>query len=319
MMDRLFLGFDTSNYTTSAALCSETSVLFNRKKLLSVAEGQRGLRQQEAVFQHIKNLPSLFPGENFSSGEIVAVGVSVRPRSVEGSYMPCFTVGESFAEVTSGVLGVPLFRFSHQQGHIAAGLFSVGRTDLLKKRFLAYHLSGGTSELLLVDGIDRITILSSADDITFGQLIDRTGVLLGMKFPCGAEMDRIFSQDLPLAENPRFTFRNGNLCLSGFENKVISFLERGVPAPEIVRYVFEVAAMGVRKTLEKLPPEIVDLPLLFTGGVSSNRYLRQVFSEEKQVMFASPELSCDNAVGAAVLSSAFLKNREPEHGIKDSV
>lgn len=302
-MKRLFLGLDTSNYTTSAALCSEDSVLFNQKRLLTVAEGQRGLRQQEAVFQHIKNLPEVFAGIDFSCGTVSAVGASTRPRNMEGSYMPCFTVGESFAEVVAGALGVPVYSFSHQQGHIAAGLSSVGRKDLLKERFLAFHLSGGTCELLLVDGTEVVSVLASSDDITFGQLIDRTGVLLGLRFPCGVEMDRLFSADAKLPEKPRFSFRENRISLSGFENKILSFIDKGLSPEEIVRYVFEVTAVGISEMIIRFAADYADLPLLFTGGVSSNGYLRRVFGQNSRYLFADPAYSCDNAAGVAVLAA----------------
>lgn len=302
-MNRLYLGFDTSNYTTSLAVCSADGVLFHSKKMLSVASGQRGLRQQEAVFQHVKNLPELFSGFDLSSGQPAAVGVSVRPRNLPGSYMPCFTVGESFAKVTAAAFGIPVYSFSHQQGHIAAGLFSAGKMNLLDRPFLAFHLSGGTSELLFVDGIGGISILSSTDDITFGQLIDRCGVFLGMSFPCGAEMDRLFSENIPLAEKPKFSFRNGNLSLSGFENKIHAFGEKGFSPQEIVRYTFEVAVSGISEMIRRLPPDYADLPLLFIGGVSSNRYLRRVFAEDGRFLFAEPAFSCDNALGLAALAA----------------
>lgn len=301
MMERLFLGFDTSNYTTSLALCSENTVLWNRKQILSVPEGHRGLRQQEAVFQHIQNLPKI-SGTALPSGQVAAVGVSVRPRNAEGSYMPCFTVGESFANVSASFFNVPVFSFSHQQGHIAAGLFSSGRQDLLNQRFLAFHLSGGTTELLLADGIDHISVLCVSDDITFGQLIDRTGVLLELPFPCGKALDDIFSADIPLIEKPHFSFHAGNLSLSGFENKIRSFLEKGISKDKIVRYLFSVLVSGVTEMVRPFLSDYPDVPLLFTGGVSSNRYLRRFFGDRKRFLFAEPAFSCDNAAGVALLA-----------------
>lgn len=183
-----FLGVDTSNYTTSLALSRDGGIVKNLKKLLDVKEGQRGLRQSDAVFAHTVNLPHLF----VEMGRIspAAVGVSVSPRDAEGSYMPCFLAGISCAAAVASTSGVPLYRFSHQAGHIAAALYSCGAEPLIHGRFLAFHVSGGTTELLLSDNMN-ITRLGGTKDISAGMAIDRTGVLLGMKFPAGKSLRQL--------------------------------------------------------------------------------------------------------------------------------
>ena len=97
-----FLGIDTSNYTTSVAVYdSEANKVYQTKKLLPVKQGELGLRQSDAVFHHTKQLPDmvelLFAEHDFAPE---AVSVSVRPRNIEGSYMPCFLCGEGFARVS---------------------------------------------------------------------------------------------------------------------------------------------------------------------------------------------------------------------------
>ena len=125
------LGLDTSNYTTSVALFDgERGV--NLGCLLEVRPGELGLRQSDALFQHVKRLPQLL--EQLEIGDIQAVGASTRPRAVEGSYMPCFLAGESQGRGIAATLGVPFYAHSHQQGHLAAAAWSAGRMDLLKDR-----------------------------------------------------------------------------------------------------------------------------------------------------------------------------------------
>ena len=146
------IGFDTSNYTTSIAYFDGEQGV-NCSKLLPVKQGELGLRQSDAVFQHIKSLPEL-SGRLFSHVDIqsvTAVGVSTRPRAVDGSYMPCFMVGYTHAKMLSDALRVPLVEVSHQQGHVAASLWSAGHLELMDAPHLAWHLSGGTTELLLVE------------------------------------------------------------------------------------------------------------------------------------------------------------------------
>ena len=115
------------------------------------------------------------------------------------------------------------FEVSHQQGHIAAAALSAGRLDLLDSRFLAWHLSGGTSELLYVecgaDGLPDCTLHRRHDRPCGGQLLDRAGALLELPFPSGAALD-----ELALTAEPQKGFRprvtDCRFSLSGMQNQV---------------------------------------------------------------------------------------------------
>ena len=121
----MVLGFDTSNYTTSIAVYDGVQGQ-NSSRLLDVRPGELGLRQSDALFAHVKRLPELADAlfASVEHGSIDAIGVSTRPRAVEGSYMPCFLAGVATAQTMASALGVPCYAFSHQQGHIAAALWS---------------------------------------------------------------------------------------------------------------------------------------------------------------------------------------------------
>lgn len=166
------LGLDTSNYTTSAAWFDGTGG-DNTGKLLEVPQGALGLRQSEALFQHVKRLPAILEDLKAAGLPLVltAIGASTRPREVEGSYMPCFLAGESQGKAMASVLEVPFYACSHQQGHIAAAAWSAGRMDLLDQPHLVWHLSGGTTELLYVvpDGaMVQATCIGGTSDISAG-------------------------------------------------------------------------------------------------------------------------------------------------------
>ena len=297
------IGFDTSNYTTSIAYFDGKSGT-NCSKLLPVKEGSLGLRQSDAVFHHTQSLPEL-SGRLFSNmdfGGIKAVGVSTRPRAVEGSYMPCFTVGYSHAKLLADSLGVPLYTFSHQQGHIAASLWSAGRLDLMEKQHLAWHLSGGTTELLLVtpDGKNvSCEKIGGTSDISAGQLIDRTGQLLNLPFPSGKHLDKLSAS----CENPAF-FRvkcpECTFSLSGVQNKVNTYFETHT-AEETAAYAINSVAHAVLSATANALKIYPDLPVVFSGGVASNTTLRHVM-EPVDPVFCEPQYSTDNAMGIAVLT-----------------
>lgn len=365
---RYFLGIDTSNYTTSAAAVDEDGrIIAFSKRLLPVRAGGAGLRQSEAVFSHVRQLPGVMdelasqiraqykpddkvyggaeygaedrtgseaegrfdseakdrvdseaegrfgseakdsPGIKVDRGKLrpAAVGYSARPRDAEGSYMPCFLVGESTALSLSSVCGVPAYDFSHQAGHLAAAVYGCGEEKLKSEPFYAFHVSGGTTEILDVGCDGKITLLGGTKDISAGQLIDRVGVMLGMHFPCGPELERAAAEYSEaggeLSSVPAVCVRGPYCNLSGLENKLSGLKNSGRPMGEIALY----AITAVWLTLEKLTLEIFRAygtrPVLYAGGVMSCAYIKERLGSRFDAYFAPPELSSDNAAGAAIL------------------
>lgn len=298
------IGIDTSNYTTSIAFFDGEGGE-NCSRLLPVRQGELGLRQSDAVFAHIKSLPEL-SGRLFShirKDTITEVGVSTRPRAVEGSYMPCFMVGYSHAKLLADALGVPLVEVSHQQGHVAASLWSAGRMDLMEETHLAWHLSGGTTELLLVEPEGRnvkCTRIGGTTDISAGQLIDRTGQLLDLPFPSGKHLDSL-SREATGKDVFRVKCRNSEFSLSGVQNKVQQFYAACADPTETAAYALRCVAGAVYQATAQALEAYPGLSVVFSGGVASNSMLRELTAPLHPV-FAQPQFSTDNAMGVAVLT-----------------
>lgn len=304
-----FLGIDTSNYTTSVAVYDvNTEQIIHQKKLLPVRTGTLGLKQSDAVFSHIKQLPTIMerlatflPDCGFD-----AIGYSARPRDVDGSYMPCFLVGECAARSMAAAFKIPAYDFSHQAGHIAAALSSVKRLDLMDRRFIAFHVSGGTTDCLLVspheERILNINQIASSLDLKAGQAIDRIGVMLGLPFPAGKHVEA-----LALTSGASFkispTIRGMDCCLSGLENICKKMADQGCPSCDIALYCIEYIAATLDKMTEQVLKEYGDLPVVYAGGVMSNSMIRAQLTEKYGGMFAEPEYSSDNAAGIAVLTA----------------
>lgn len=310
-MSEIYIGFDTSNYTTSIAICSEDGVVLeNIKKLLPVKDGERGLRQSDAVFAHNKNIPLLTEDLKIAmkkyggSSNIGSVGYSAYPRDCEGSYMPCFLVGKSIAMVLASTLGCPVYPFSHQAGHVMAALYSSGMSELQSDKFIAFHVSGGTTEVLLVKKKDigfEIDLIGGSDDINAGQAIDRTGVKMGMKFPCGREMENtLIGKDIQI-QKVKISQHGTHCNLSGLENLARCVYERTGDVSLTSAYVFDYIAETLYKMTDAARQEYGKLPVLYAGGVMSNSRIKKRLSDSKDVYFALPEFSSDNAAGIALL------------------
>ena len=303
----MYLGIDTSNYTSSCAVYdSEKNVFYSKKQLLPVSEGQLGLRQSDAVFHHVKNLPALL-SELCSeyADHITAVGYSFAPRNAENSYMPCFSVGEGFAHVLSASFKAHEYPFSHQAGHVAAALWSSGMTELVNKEFIAFHVSGGTTDVLHIvpdkNDIFNIEMSASSLDLKAGQAVDRVGVMLNMKFPAGVELDKLAMQsDREYKIRP--FMKDGNCSFSGIENKCRQMLDKNEKTEDIAKYCISYICTAIEKMTEYALTKYGDLPIVYAGGVMSNSYISKKIGEQFNGHFATPYYSSDNAAGVAYLS-----------------
>jgi N6-L-threonylcarbamoyladenine synthase len=302
----VFLGLDTSNYTTSAAIYNSGEDRFvSVRRLLSVPEGGTGLRQSDALFQHVKQLPEILRGLNARIGDIDAIGVSARPSGREGSYMPCFLAGLSLSYCLSALTGIPVSEFTHQQGHIASAAWSCQHPELIESEHLAWHLSGGTTELLRVlpSGTRTFAVekIGGTQDLTAGQLIDRAGNMLGLTFPAGAELDRL-SLENEDAGFYQVRVENAVFSLSGLENKAGKLFASGKSASYIAAFLLKSVCEAVSAATLQAIKRYPGLPILCSGGVSSNHMLRRVLTDRFDALFAAKEYASDNAAGAAYLA-----------------
>ena len=301
----LFLGIDTSNYTTSAAIYnSADDTVLSNKKLLPVKTGERGIRQSDAVFHHTVQLPDIIDGLDFQ-GKIAAVGASDRPCDRAGSYFPCFRVGISTARAIAKITGVPIYFHSHQHGHIAAALWSGKRLDLLQNEFIAFHISGGTTESVICkpdsEKIFSTEPLLSSLDLNAGQVIDRVGVAMGLPFPSGKYIEELaLKSDKAFKIHP-FT-RDGNPSLSGLENKCADMLKKGETQEDTAKFCLDFIRASLEKMLLSVFENYGELPVVFSGGVMSNSIIRDFFTKKYGAVFGLPQFSTDNAAGTAILA-----------------
>ena len=293
------------------------TVIANCKAPLPVKEGERGLRQSDAVFAHVKNLPGVTRElrEIIENGgyRVAAIGYSATPRDAEGSYMPCFLCGRVAAESFAAGAAVETRAFSHQSGHITAALYSSGALDeglLSEKEFLAFHVSGGTTEVVIarprIGGFD-VELVGGSADLHAGQVIDRIGVLMGLDFPCGRAMEQLASAYL--AEHGeikglKVSVRDGTCNLSGLENQASDLWRRTKDAGEVSAFVLSFIGKTLRRMTEQIQQALgAPLPVVYAGGVMSNKLIRPMLRDGAawRVCFAEPAYSADNAAGVALL------------------
>lgn len=329
-MKRVVVGLDTSCYTTSAAaVTTEGNVIASCRKLLPVPQGQRGLRQSEAVFTHVRQLPGLIEelSAYLTDCEIVAVCASRRPRDEEASYMPVFQAGDAQSRSLAALLRVPCFATTHQRGHVEAAKVDSG---VAAGDLLAVHLSGGTTEVLsLVD--DCLTLLGGTLDLHAGQVVDRTGVALGLPFPAGPHLEELAVRGTARALLPVAMADGGLYChLSGAETQVQRWISQGtMPKEDIAREVYDLLARTVSRMVTAASQQTGIRQVLIAGGVASSRLFRELVTQrtakrqpDLRVHFGRPEYSGDNAVGVALIGARKWREqqalKEIEYGSTDT-
>lgn len=305
---KIILGIDTSNYTTSVALMFDDGELIaNIKRPLPVSKGERGLRQSDAVFAHVKNIPSAMDEARvyLNGRSPSAVGVSERPRNVEGSYMPCFLCGVAVAQSVCASVNAPLYRFSHQCGHIMAALYSSGAEELMNGRFAAFHVSGGTTELLLVDGGEcgfNTQLIGGTKDLNAGQIIDRVGVYLGLPFPAGPHIESLALEYKRKIPSKKVSVIGTYANLSGLENMACKLFDETNDKRLVSAFVLEYVGNALVRMCEGLIDSYGQMPIVFAGGVMCNSIIRSKLRSRFDSYFAEPLMSADNAVGIAELA-----------------
>ena len=307
------LGIDTSNYATSLAVFdTETEeVVCDTKQFLPVRPGQLGLRQSDALFHHTAALPGLLDqlAQRTDLSRVGAVGVSAKPRPVEGSYMPCFLAGVSAATAFALSKNLPLIQTTHQQGHVAAALYATGNRQLLEQPVLVFHISGGTTDLLLCENLQVLRTVGTSTDLYAGQAVDRVGVKLGFAFPAGAEVSRLAAQCDEPVQRAKVTLQGTNCSLSGLENQCDRLLRQGKSPAYVCRFCLEAVGLTVLKMIAAARQEYPGLPVVCAGGVMSSDIIRrQVSRQANDVWFVDGRFASDNAIGVAFIAGKAAEN-----------
>lgn len=308
----MILAFDTSCYTSSVALMSAEGILLSdQRRVLDVPAKQRGLLQSEALFQHIHNVPVFLENlaKEYDFSKIKAVGCSVKPRPADDSYMPVFLGGEKIGRSVAAALGVPFIEGSHQEGHMMAGWHSLGMMENIPDQFLLCHFSGGTSDILLAEkrdvGYYDLTLKAFGNDLHAGQFVDRIGVLMGLQFPCGTELEKLAKGHKGDIPNVKIWVKDGEFSFSGQETAIRRMCESGVPHKTVARTVEHTIARTMRKVFEQLFETTGVRTVLLAGGVMCNQYIKEYLKKHLKngdLYFADPRYASDNAVGVAALT-----------------
>ncbi len=296
MTEEVYLGIDTSCYTTSLFFMDrEGHAAAETRRILKVKPGGCGLQQSEMLYQHTRNLPELMEeaarGHRFN---VRGIGVSARPRPREDSYMPAFLAGLGFARSLAALYGIPLWQISHQENHLEAALWSANGPDA--DRFLFLHASGGTTDLLLAEkenSVYKLTEIGGSLDLHAGQFVDRAGVALGLGFPSGPALEQLAEQHTEIPEIP-VSVHKTKVSLSGPCTWVLRAIEKAKQEKEFSHQSDPVTAAD--------------------GSTANNFADAKVLTEESHITAAN--LAAGVQWGLAETFVRMIRNGAAEHNVK---
>lgn len=311
------IGVDTSCYTTSLVAMENNKVLYENRRILKVKNGAIGLRQSEAFFQHVMNLPEMYEKmlNTIDVDKISNIIVSDRPRNILGSYMPVFSAGIQFSKIVSDTLSIPLLKLSHQENHIYATIYgSMYESSKDLNNFTAVHISGGTSEVLRVNYKNNTLttlIIGKTLDISFGKLVDRIGTYMGLDFPCGEELDKL-SKSFNKIHKLKISFKDLNYNISGVENKLKKIYDEEKSISNIGMSLFVYISEVLIKQFTKLnEEEKLIFPIVMSGGISANSVVRDILKKHyiKNIIFSEIKYATDHGIGNGYYGNLVINNQ----------
>lgn len=302
--------------------------------MLEKALGEAALSEKEIVLDEnthtaITELLSREPGlaealfrycSTHGKPEVDAIGVTVGP-----GLEPALWVGINFARALSLVWDIPIVPVDHMEGHILIGLFDGTRLAPTTFPALALLISGGHTELVLMQDWKSYELLGETRDDAVGEAFDKSARLLGLPYPGGPEISRIaegtreegmipsFTLPRPMLTSPDYDF-----SFSGLKTAVLHAVKDGKDQREIAREfedaATEVLVAKVRRALDEHNAQT----LILGGGVAANTNIRRAFADlfrdeypERALFLPEKTLTTDNAVMIALSAHARINEAVP--------
>jgi N6-L-threonylcarbamoyladenine synthase len=271
-----------------------------------------GVVPELASREHMRNLPllceELFVATSLTLNDIDGIGVTCGP-GLKG----CLLIGVTFAQGLVQGRSIPLFPVNHVEGHILSGELHAPQ---LRPPYVTLVVSGGHTEIVLVEGLGRYRILCRTRDDAAGEAFDKSANLLGLHYPGGAALAKLAEAGRKNARFslPRVAREMDDFSFSGLKTAVSLLVQRNREAlaqdPTLVADLAWTIQDGivdplVRKTVREVSARGV--PLVVCGGVSANQELRgRLQAACREVHFPPLRHCVDNGAMIAYVAGRYL-------------
>lgn len=236
--------------------------------------------------------------------------------------MGSLLVGSHFAKGMALALDIPTIGVHHLEAHVAAHYL---QEKLPGFPFLCLLVSGGHTQILLVEDYLKMRIIGSTRDDAAGEAFDKTAKMLGLPYPGGPLVDKLAEEGNPKAfEFPKSKMEAYDYSFSGLKTALLYFLNKQKKDdPDFVEKHLRDICASMRYTIvetlihqfEKAALDLGIKTVGIAGGVSANRLLRKSFEEMAQKhqwrsMIPAFEYCTDNAAMIAIAGHYKYLNSE---------
>jgi N6-L-threonylcarbamoyladenine synthase len=287
--DIIILGIESSCDDTSAAILKNETILSNRIAGQKIHEIYGGVVPELASRAHQQNIIPVV--------DVAIKEAGINPKDIDAvaftrgpGLLGSLIVGTSFAKAFALGLGIPLLEVNHMQAHILAHFIDDPDKDKPNFPFLCLTVSGGHTQLVLVEDFTKMTIVGSTIDDAAGEAFDKTAKLLGLPYPGGPLVDKYAKAGNPLAfEFTKPSMQGYDYSFSGLKTNVLQFLQKTTQQhPDfIAENLNDICASVQRTIIDILFDKFISAAIHFNvkeiaiaGGVSANSGLRTRLIEE---------------------------------------
>ena len=277
------LGIESSCDDTAAAVISDSVILSNVVASQSIHELYGGVVPELASREHQKLIfpvvEKVIKKAGITIDDLSAVAFTNGPGLV-GSLM----VGTSFAKSMSLALDIPLIAVNHMQAHILAHFIDDPENDNPDFPFLALTISGGHTQIVKVNSPFEMQVLGETLDDAAGEAFDKSGKVIGLKYPAGPQIDKLSKAGDPNKYNFTKPKVDGlNFSFSGLKTNFLNFINKETRIDEnfIKNNLNNICASLQKVIVEILMDKLVMASkqtgiktIVICGGVSANSEVR---------------------------------------------
>lgn len=323
------LGIESSCDDTAAAVLKDNIVLSNCIANQEVHRAYGGVVPELASRAHQANIVPVVQRAlsiaNIDKKELTAIAYTRGPGLL-GSLL----VGSAFAKSLALSLDIPLIEVNHMQAHLLCHFIKNEEKQPPSFPFLGVTISGGHTQLVLVEDFFKMTQIGTTLDDAIGEAFDKCGKTMGLRYPAGPEIDKLAKQGNSEAfEFPIPKVKNYDLSYSGVKTAFLNLINNNVAKnPNFVANNLNDLCASIQKTLvqiiiQKITKAKEDFNLdqvVIGGGVAANSEIRRILNEKAasaqwEVFLPPFQYTTDNAAMIGVVG--YYKHMENQLGAMD--
>lgn len=278
------LAIETSCDDTSAAILHNGKILSNVIASQAIHAAYGGIVPEVASRMHQENI-ALVVDAALQKGNITLSRLSAVACTAGPGLLGSLTVGLSFAKALALSLSIPFISVNHMRAHVLSHFIDDPKPAF---PFLNLTVSGGHTQIVLVDGYEKMQVIGQTRDDAAGEAFDKSGKILGLAYPAGPQIDRLAETGKPAYTFPIPQVEEFDFSFSGLKTAILYFIrdEKKKDPAFVSKHLPDICASIQNTIVEILARKILAASNKYgikeigiSGGVAANSGLRNRIGE----------------------------------------